>query len=286
MAAPVIGPTERLSATLALSLVAFGVLILGVGFARDSAAPITPTLDVILTETRSDAAPEDADFIAQANNQGGGDSEVAERPREEQLAPVPKPEPGLAPETLVAQAPPPEPEPTPRLLSTTAQSEFALPPPKDQRETEPNQLAPGRELVEQSLEMARLAAEIERRQELRAKRPKRKFVSASTKEYEYASYLRAWVVKVERVGNLNYPDEARRRGLGGRLVMTVAVRRDGSIEEILLNRSSGLGVLDQAAMRIVRLSEPFPPLPRTDENIDVLHITRTWQFRNGSVASE
>lgn len=286
MAAPVIGPSERLSATLALSLVAFGVLVLGVGFARDAAAPITPTLDVILTETRSDAAPEDADFIAQANNQGGGESERAERPREEQLAPVPKPEPGLAPETLVAQAPPPEPEPTPRLLSTTAQSEFALPAPKDQRETEPSPLDPGRELVEQSLEMARLAAEIERRQELRAKRPKRKFVSASTKEYEYASYLRAWVVKVERVGNLNYPDEARRRGLGGRLVMTVAVRRDGSIEEILLNRSSGLGVLDQAAMRIVRLAEPFPPLPRTDENIDVLHITRTWQFRNGSVASE
>ena len=286
MAAPVIGPAERLSATLALSLVAFGVLILGVGFARDSAAPITPTLDVILTETRSDAAPEDADFIAQANNQGGGDSDVAERPREEQLAPVPKPEPGLAPETLIAQAPPPEPEPTPRLLSTTSPSEFALPVPKDQRETEPSALDPGRELVEQSLEMARLAAEIERRQELRAKRPKRKFVSASTKEYEYASYLRAWVVKVERVGNLNYPDEARRRGLGGRLVMTVAVRRDGSIEEILLNRSSGLGVLDQAAMRIVRLSEPFPPLPRTDENIDVLHITRTWQFRNGSVESE
>ena len=286
MAAPVIGPSERLSATLALSLVAFGVLILGVGFARDSAAPITPTLDVILTETRSDAAPEDADFIAQANNQGGGDSDEAERPREEQLAPVPKPEPGLAPETLVAQAPPPEPEPTPRLLSTTAPSEFALPSPKDQRKTEPSPLAPGRELVEQSLEMARLAAEIERKQELRAKRPKRKFVSASTKEYEYASYLRAWVVKVERVGNLNYPDEARRRGLGGRLVMTVAVRRDGSIEEILLNRSSGLGVLDQAAMRIVRLSEPFPPLPRTDENIDVLHITRTWQFRNGSVESE
>jgi len=286
MAAPVIGPSERLSATLALSLVIFGVLILGVGFARDAAAPITPTLDVILTETRSDAAPDKADFIAQANNQGGGDSEVAERPREEQLAPVPKPEPGLAPDTLVAQAPPPEPTPTPRLLSTTARSEFALPAPKDEREAESTALPPGSELVEQSLEMARLAAEIEHRQELRAKRPKRKFVSASTQEYEYASYLRAWVVKVERVGNLNYPDEARRRGLGGRLVMTVAVRRDGSIEEILLNRSSGLGVLDQAAMRIVRLSEPFPPLPRTDENIDVLHITRTWQFRNGSVASE
>lgn len=285
-APPGIGPGERLSATGALSAIVFGVLILGVGFAREGAAPITPTLDVILTETRSEQPPKEADFIAQADNQGGGESERAERPREEQLAPVPKIDPGIAPETLIAQAPPPEPEPTPRLLSTVARSEQALPPPRDQRETEPNVLPPGRELVEQSLEMARLAAEIERRQELMAKRPKRKFVSASTREYEYASYLRAWVAKVERVGNLNYPDEARRRGLGGRLVMTVAVRRDGSIEEIVLNRSSGLGVLDQAAMRIVRLSEPFPPLPQTEENVDVLHITRTWQFQNGTVASD
>ncbi len=285
-AAPTIGPGERLSATLALSLVVFGVLILGVGFTRDDAAPVTPTLDVILTETRSDAPPEDADFIAQANNQGGGESDLPERPREEQLAPVPKADPGVAPEPLVAQAPPPEPEPITRVLSTIAPSPIALPVPKDQRETEPSLLPPGLERVDQSLEMARLAAEIERRQELMAKRPKRKFISASTREYEYAAYLRAWVAKVERVGNLNYPDEARRRGLGGRLVMTVAVRRDGSIEEIVLNRGSGLGVLDQAAMRIVRLSEPYPPLPRTRDNIDVLHITRTWQFQNGSVASE
>ena len=157
---------------------------------------------------------------------------------------------------------------------------------EDQRETEPSPLPPGAEPIEQSLEMARLAAEIERRQELMAKRPKRKFVSASTREYEYAAYLRAWVAKVERVGTLNYPDDARRRGLGGRLVMTVAVRRDGTVEEIVLNRPSGLGMLDQAASRIVRLAEPFPPLPQTAENIDVLHITRTWDFQNGSLAGE
>lgn len=285
-AAPTIGSRERLSATTVLSLVAFGVLILGVGFARDDAAPVTPTLDVILTETRSDEPPKDADFIAQADNQGGGESDRAERPREEQLAPVPKPEPGVAPEPMVTQAPPPEPEPVPRLLTTTAASEMALPVPKDQRETEPSPLPAGKEQIDQNMEMARLAAEIERRQALMAKRPKRKFVSASTREYEYASYLRAWVTKVERVGNLNYPDEARRRGLGGRLVITVAVRRDGSIEEILLNRTSGLGVLDQAAMRSVRLAEPFPPLPQASDNIDVLHITRTFDYLNGVVATE
>ena len=283
---PGTGPGDRLGATLALSAILFGVLILGVGFALDPPAPVAPTLDVILTETRSETPPEDADFIAQANNQGGGDSDRAERPREEQLAPVPKPDEGLAPEPLVAQAPPPEPEPVPRLLSTTGPSDQVLPQPEDQRETETEPLPTGQELVEQSLEMARLAAEIERRQQLLAKRPRRKFVSASTKEYEYAAYLRAWVARVERVGNLNYPEEARSRGLSGRLVMTVAVRRDGSIENVLLNSSSGLGILDQAAMRIVRLAEPFPPLPETTERVDVLHITRTWQFQNGNVLSD
>ena len=286
MATPgTIGAGDRLGATLALSAIAFGVLILGVGFARDLAAPVTPTLDVILTQTRTDEAPENADFIAQANNRGGGQSERAERPREAQLGHVPKPEAGVAPETMIAQAPPVEPEPTPRVLTTTGAS-APTPRPEDQRETEPSPLPPGAEPIEQSLEMARLAAEIERRQELMAKRPKRKFISASTREYEYAAYLRAWVAKVERIGTLNDPDDARRRGLGGRLVMTVAVRRDGSVEEIVLNRPSGLGVLDQAASRIVRLAEPFPPLPQTAENIDVLHITRTWDFQNGSLAGE
>ena len=285
MATPgTIGAGDRLGATLALSAIAFGVLILGVGFARDLAAPVTPTLDVILTQTRTDEAPENADFIAQANNRGGGQSERAERPREAQLGHVPKPEAGVAPETMIAQAPPVEPEPTPRVLTTTGAS-APTPRPEDQRETEPSPLPPGAEPIEQSLEMARLAAEIERRQELMAKRPKRKFISASTREYEYAAYLRAWVAKVERIGTLNYPDDARRRGLGGRLVMTVAVRRDGSVEEIVLNRPSGLGVLDQAASRIVRLAEPFPPLPQTAENIDVLHITRTWDYRDGSVGT-
>src|SRR5688572_14850486 len=286
MATPgTVRPEDRLGATLTLSAIAFGVLILGVGFARDLAAPVTPTLDVILTETRTDAAPDEADFVAQANNRGGGESDRPRRPREEQMAPGPKPDPGMAPERMVAQAPPEEPEPTTRLLTTTGRSDV-VPPPEDQRDTEPTPLPAGDELVEESLEMARLAAEIERRNELMAKRPKRKFISASTREYVFAGYLRSWVTKVERIGNLNYPDEARRRGLGGRLVMTVAVRRDGTVEAIVLNTPSGLGVLDQAAARIVRLSEPFPPLPQTAENIDVLHITRTWDFQNGAVATE
>jgi protein TonB len=283
---PPIGPNERLSATLALSSILFGVMILGIGFAREDAAPVAPTLDVILTQTTTAEAPKQADFIAQANNQGGGDRDTAQRPREAQIASVPKPQPGIAPEPILAQAPFPATDPQQRLLTTLAHSEHSAPPPEDRAASDPRPLPTSRQLMEQSLEMARLAAEIERQQELYAKRPKRKFISASTQQYEYAAYMRAWVEKVERVGNLNYPEQARRQGLSGRLIMTVAVRRDGSVEGITLVQPSEKKLLDEAAVGTVRLAEPFPALPKTEENIDVLHITRTWDFKNGNVGSE
>jgi protein TonB len=138
-------------------------------------------------------------------------------------------------------------------------------------------------MIERSLEMARLAAEVERQRQAYAKRPRRKFVSASTQEYEFATYMRAWVARVERIGNLNYPDEARRRNLQGQLVMTVAIRRDGSVADITVVQPSGYAILDEAAIRTVRLAEPFGPLPKTSENIDELYITRTWQFLPGNI---
>ena len=139
----------------------------------------------------------------------------------------------------------------------------------------------GREKIDHDIEMARLAAEIQLRSAEYAKRPKRKFVSASTREYAWAQYLRAWVDRVERVGNLNYPDEARRRHIGGVVVISVGVRRDGSVESIRIVQSSHIPMLDAAAERIVKLAEPFPPLPKTAENPDILHVTRTWQFLPG-----
>jgi len=111
-----------------------------------------------------------------------------------------------------------------------------------------------------------------------AKRPKGKFVSARTQEYAWARYLRDWVDRVERVGNLNYPDEARRRHLSGQVVISVAIRRNGSVERADIVQSSGIPLLDASALRIARLAEPYPSLPHTEEDPDVLHVTRTWQF--------
>jgi periplasmic protein TonB len=135
------------------------------------------------------------------------------------------------------------------------------------------------------MEMARLQAEIERNRQAYAKRPKRKFISANTREDGYAQYMAAWVAKVERVGNLNYPDEAIRRDLLGSLVLSVAVRRDGSVEKVEIIQSSGETVLDDSAVRIVQLAAPYSPFPdlKGEESYDVLHITRTWQYLPGNV---
>ena len=124
-----------------------------------------------------------------------------------------------------------------------------------------------------------LSAALDERLQAYAQRPRRKWITAATREHAYAAYMEAWRRKVERVGNLNYPNEARRRGLSGTLSLDVALNADGSVAEVLLRRSSGEEVLDEAALRIVALAAPFARFPRAiREEVDVLHIERTWVF--------
>lgn len=277
---PRIGPDQRLGATLALSIALLAILVLGVGFAIKGMAPVVPTLDVILSQTSTPLTPKQADFLAAANQQGGGDSDISRRPREPQAGWVPQAETGVSPQPLRAQSPQSAPPPQARVVASTRGVE---PVPLEQARPQPdrNDLPPGEQKIEHDADMARLAAEIHLRSELYAKRPTRKFVSASTTEYAWANYLRAWVDRAERVGNLNYPDEARRRRLSGQVVISVAVRRDGSVEQAQLIQSSGIPLLDSAALRIVALAAPFPPLPKTEEDPDILHVTRTWVFLPG-----
>lgn len=279
-APPAIGESSRLGATLVLSALVHAMLVLGIGFAAEDAAPMVPTLDVILSQTRTELTPAQADFLAQANNQGGGEHDRSTRPTAPQAGPLPQPEDGLAPRPLRAQTPAPSPPPDARVISSI-RAEEAVPTAQPTPDVAPAPLPPGQEKIARDIEMARLAAEIQLRSHQYAKRPKRKFVSASTKEYAWAQYLRGWVDRVERVGNLNYPDEARRRRIGGLVVISVGVRRDGSVESTRIIQSSNIPMLDNAAVRIVQLSAPFEPLPKTREDPDVLHVTRTWQFLPG-----
>jgi periplasmic protein TonB len=139
----------------------------------------------------------------------------------------------------------------------------------------------GRDLADLSLAAMRLQAEIDRNLEAYQKRPRMKFLGASAVEYRFALYEEQWRQRVERFGTVNYPAAARGKFYGS-LRMTVTLRPDGNVEEIELERSSGLKVLDDAAFRIVRMASPYAPFPPDiRRDTDLLVITRTWIFESG-----
>lgn len=273
---------DRLGVTLLFSVVAHAVIALGITFEFEKAAPRLPSLDVILVQSANSETPEKADFVAQANNSGGGDSDLARRPSQPLSGPVPKANPGVAPIPLEEGAPRASaPSPSERL--TQQRSDFSVATDRQTPQAPEPHSRIERESEQRKLEMAALAQEIQKESQQYAKRPKRRYISANTREYEFAAYMRAWVARIERIGNLNYPDEARRRQLHGQLVLTVGLHRDGRIKSIDVIQSSGHKVLDDAAIRITRLAEPFPALPETKEVVDELYISRTWQFLPGDI---
>jgi len=272
---------DPIGATLLFSLLLHGVLLLGITFHFAKPTPDLPTLDVTLVNVANREAPDQADFLAQANNRGGGQSEHAARPSQPFSGALPKPDPGTA-ERMVTAATPQARDATPqRMVTTTGRSRYSVV--SDTAQTEvPPQDAPTAQELRRQQEMAQLAAELRNQTQAYAKRPRKKYISANTREYVYAAYMRGWSDRVQRVGNLNYPEEARRRDLHGDLLLTVGINRDGSIHSIDVIRSSGQPLLDAAAERIVRLAAPFPPLP-AEAKADELYITRTWQFLPGGV---
>lgn len=270
---------DRFAISVLMALGFHAAILLGVGFVLDF-KPIThplETLDVVLVNWRSESRPQEADFLAQASQLGGGESTEANRPSQENSGASPAPTDGAdlieqqAQQSSVADAA------REQLLIEKQDSEFS------QQVTVVEQPEPpvpsAATLMQESMTMAKLQPGIQRDKTSQSKLPKRKWISANTREYEYAAYMQAWVAKVERVGNLNYPEEVRRLKLVGDLIMTVGISQDGSVESIDVQRSSGLPQLDQAATRIVRLAAPYSPLPdHIRSSVDVLHITRTWRF--------
>ncbi len=274
---------DPIGATLLFSLLLHGVLLLGITFHFVKPAPSLPTLDVTLVNVANQQAPDKADFLAQANNTGGGRSDRAARPSELFSGAIPKPDPGIAAQPVEATTPQPR-EATPtRMVTTSGATDFRVTSDTAQTEVDPHEPTPSADELKRQQAIAQLAAELSRKKADYAKRPKVKYLTASTREYAYAAYMRGWSDRVERVGNLNYPEEARSRGLHGDVLLTVVLDLDGSIKNIEVIQSSGQKVLDAAAERIVRLAAPFPPAPRSNERIDELNITRTWRFQPNNV---
>lgn len=271
-----VGGGERLVLTILFSALLHGVVLLGVGFGTGQPAPAPPMLDIILVATGTSQAPEEADFLAQANQEGGGDLDEAVRPTALASAPQFEPDPGDAPAVQAAAAPPPDSRPEPVLSTPGDDSPTRL----TTTPSEPLPLQDDTEALRQlQEEIAALAAEQANRQQEYAKRPRKKFISAQTREYFYAAYLKAWDARIERISNREYPAQFARHGLHGQLIMTVEIERDGSVASVEIIDPSPHRVLNESAIQIVHRAAPFNPFPHNpDEPVDILHITRTWQF--------
>ena len=314
--------------TLILAILIHALIILGITFIEEDRSHARyDTMEIVLVQQKS-VEPKEADMLAQANLEGGGDIEEVSNPAAPMPAPFPDPKPEITtPPPVEAQPPQPpepatteaeEPEPSPvkkdivekiavenaedpdpfvekvdtpskekqiaevkELKTTETKSAKEIEQTRVKKTIKKPKTPSATELLTNSFKIASLSAEIRRKMEAKAKRPRRKFISATTKEYKYAAYMEAWRSKVERVGNLNYPDQARKQNLSGSLVLDVALNQDGSINEITIRRSSGEKILDDAAIRIVELAAPYGPFPQhIKDETDILHIMRTWQFIN------
>ncbi|BBP80776.1 transporter TonB [Pseudomonas sp. Pc102] len=275
-------PADRLGFTLFLAVVLHVALILGVGFTFADPSQISKTLEVTLATFKSDKKPEKADYLAQMNQQGSGTLEHKDTPKTTEQAPfqdqeINKVTPPAAPQQAARQEAPKAAVATtaPKVQKTPVKHEEAKPEP----EARP---APVFDSTQLSSEIASLEAELSQERQLYAKRPRiHRLNAASTMRDKGAWYKDDWRKKIERVGNLNYPEEARRQRLYGSLRLLVSINRDGTLYEVQLLESSGQPVLDQAAMRIVRLAAPFAPFTGDLADIDRLEIIRTWRFERG-----
>ncbi len=279
---------DRFSFTLFMALAVHAIIGLGITFAPEERPASAETMEITLSQFDDEQAPDEADFLAQTNQQGSGTTE--------EVVEMTSPQPAELPQPKVAQVQPqpqtttePEPQQAQAVVQTQSSASRQVPEPEEQAEPDPEPLprSETKSLMERSLEIASLEARLADQQQAYARRPRVKRVTAmSTLKSENAWYVQNWVDKVTRVGNLNYPSQARQAGIYGNLRLLVSLKKDGTIREVSILQSSGSSVLDDAAIQIVRMAAPFAPFPEgMRDQFDVLEIIRTWSFQQRGLSA-
>lgn len=277
---------DSMGVALFIALVLHAFIILSVSFDVNRETPPQPelTLDITLVHNQSKPEkPKEAQFLAQKDNQGGGEEVVKKRTTSPLGSPDAITQNQPKPQKRQSAAAKPQVK-VERKVVTSKKSKPKVQPKIDKRPApQPKKISIAELMANTQVEIDRLTAELDARAQNAASKDRRKAVSADTREFKYADYMDTWRRKVERIGNLNYPDEARRNKLFGNLLMHVSVRADGTVEKIRIAKSSGYRVLDDAAVRIVRLASPYAPFPpEIRKEVDVLDIIRTWKFERKS----
>ena len=238
-------------------------------------------MEVVLVNAKSKAKPTKADVQAQHNLDGGGNTDADRRAKSP--LPVLRNDPQSS-DLALTQRRVEQLEQEARRLMTQAKSKTVVvsAPPQTTPQEQPTPNGPptiSESDIQRSLNLQRLEAIVAKQWEAYQKRPRREFVGARAQEYRFARYVEDWRVKIERLGELNYPQSARDQKIYGSLLLSVSIKSDGSVEKIELRRSSGHKVLDEAAINIVRLAAPYAPFPPDiAKDTDVIDISRTWRF--------
>lgn len=316
---------DRLIFTLLFSVIIHLVIVLGVSFTVTSSPTNQPVsnLEITLVKQQTKLEPEEADFLAQANNEGGGETdEKSPEPTPDEPIPeaieassaeiIPPPQ-EVVPDPIPVELPIPEPPaPEPEVVEVV---EVLETPPEPEKPVETKKIVTqakaerkveiaeepdealeeikevlletkpqisARDLIMQAKsEISRLEDQLDQSRKALSKRPKKRRISSRTKEYAGAAYHDGWRRKVERIGNLNYPLEAKQKRINGSLMLSVDINPDGSVppDGIVISRSSGHKILDDAAIKIVRLAAPYAEIPENVlQGYDMITIIRTWKF--------
>jgi len=268
---------DRMAFTLFLAVCFHLIIILGIGFAPEKYNSGQKILSVKLTHIASDEAPDKADFIGQANQLSGGKDKEVVRESTPIVAPFPSQNITDSSQQHVKEVKSKQSQQ--QLLSSYYQdNRLFLQQPNPLKEIK-GQNALGNHRSTRSQALASLQAELGEQRYAKSRYNRRRTVSAAIHQASDALYLDSWQRKIERIGNINYPSKASIQGIHGTLRVKVSVRADGSLEKVLIIKSSGFKVLDNAAIRIVHLAAPFSPLPpEITKTTDVLDIIRTWSF--------
>jgi protein TonB len=277
--------TDRFGMTFFLAAIFHGIVILGITFtiAPPADSKTAPTLDIILVQTQAPAdikESDDVDYLAQVSQLGGGDAEEKARPRELFSAETLSNESGVATQTSEQQVQKQK-HIEQQTLLTQQDAVYAIN--TEETPVKAEDLTTVDETNASENSRSAQAAEISDTIEKQASTGRTKYLNSSTKEFTPAEYMRSWINRVERVGNLNYPDQARRKKLNGTLILDVVINANGELVKTDLRQSSGHQLLDDAAKRIVKLAAPYPPFSdKLRDEADVIHITRSWEFLNNS----
>ncbi|WP_096293971.1 energy transducer TonB [Nitrosomonas ureae] len=276
--------TNRILVAMVVSFLLHIIILFGVTFQfpQPQTDKIASSLEVVLVNNKTLSQPKESKLLAQDNLDGGGNTDD-DRKAKTPLPVLPKSKPILNEKVAQQKVKQLEQEAKKLMAAVSDIPQIQALETQDNENEDENKPTDvdANELLLRSLDIARLRAQVDQDHDSYQKRPKRKFVGARTREYRFARYVEDWRLKVERIGNLNYPEAARKEKLYGNLQLTVGIRADGSLESIEVNRSSGKKILDDAAINIVKLAgqngfAPFPP--DISQDTDILHITRTWVF--------